>query len=474
MTTQAVRCDTCGADHPTGAGHVRRRGHTLCPSCVGLTQHRKKADQGLLLWLLFAATVVSWLIDTPNAIRYPLTSTSLIFVGAALITVVHEGGHAAAATLMGIRVRQVNIGVAGPVVASYTRGTFAVRFFLLPLAGSTALEPATRAFRTKHVIATAAGPLTAIALMAGFYVWQPASWAAAEFRDVVLLMSGFSLVANLLVPLPWLGNDAWSLWKIVTMGDQDVDLLGSIGEHDAVIRRLHDHITGDPLEPEQLEEIRRFFLERLERPGMDGPSRALKSSNLASVDLMTGRADLLEEADRLSTHAYETLAIPEIAAGRGSVLLAMGRDAEAVPLLERALPHLEGANADSIAAGLALAAVRGGDVFTARRYLGSIDDDLNTWAYREAHQVLGPVELRNLVSTYWSDGRSPTQVADMVRADAGAAAQLIARTVAEFVDIASDEELAALMTESSGTSVEAAKARGQLESLIEALTRRAA
>lgn len=469
MTTEAVRCDRCSAEHPTGAGYVRRRGRTLCGTCVAARKHRATREWGLLLWLLFVATAAAWIFDADDSVRFGLTNLSMVYIAGVLTTTVHESGHALAATTMGIRVREVVIGSGGPQILAIGRGLFQVRLLLLPIGGVTRLEPATRAVRTRHIVALVAGPLTELAMLALAWSWAPTEWPATQFRSSLLFMGAASILTNLLIPLPRLGNDGSKLWSLLTMPDDEVAVIAGMSRHDQIVRRLNAHVTGETLSVEELEEMRRFFVERLAQPGLPESSRALESSNLAAVDLILDRDVLRAEADELSRYAYEHLDLPEITAARGSVLVALGRDTEAVPLLERALPHLEGVHADSTRADLALAAIRSDDVFAARHHLAGIHGPLDTPQYSEARRLLGPAELRNVLSAYWGDERTPHDVAALVVRDAGPQSRLIGANIAAYLDSASHAELVSLMEESAGVTVEPDEAAEQLGALVDLL-----
>jgi hypothetical protein len=448
---------------------VRVKGRTLCGLCAAGDKTRQATRQGLIIWIVLIATAVAWLADSPPLLRAVLTYSSLIWLTGALLTLLHEAGHTLAALVLGVRVLGVDLGAEGPVIASLSSGQFTLRLRLFPIGGLTRLEPAKRAVRIRHVVIALAGPLTDLALIVAALTWHPAGWVMLAIKSDILFLGALSVLINLVIPLPGRGNDASHIWQLVTMADDEVDAMTGIGKHDEIVRLLNDHMTGEPLSETQLNEIRGFFLERLQHPGLSESARALESNNLAAVDLTIGRPDLLEEADELSRFAYEALPIPAVTSTRGSALVAMGRHAEGCALLERALPGLQSLSKDSTHANLALGALLVGDLFAARSHLGSIRTELNLPAYREALRLIGPAEIRNALTHYWTDERSAREVAALIADDAGPVALRIGSSISEALLRVPAAELADLFAELVGIGMSPDEAESQIGALAEGL-----
>lgn len=459
MPRQPVRCHACRTEHPTGAGYVRIKGRTLCGLCAAGDKTRQATRQGLLIWIVLIATAVSWATDSPPLLRALLTYSSLIWLTSALLTLLHEAGHTLAALALGVRVRGVDLGAEGPVIASLGKGAFTLRLRLFPIGGLTRLEPAKRAVRIRHVVIAAAGPLTDLALIVAALTWHPAGWVMLAIKSDILFLGALSVLINLVIPLPGRGNDASHIWQLLTMADDEVDAMTGISKHDEIVRLLNDHMTGEPLPEAQLDEIRAFFLERLQH----------RSNNLAALDLTIGRPDLVEEADEMSRFAYETLPIPEVTSTRGSVLVAMGRHGEGCALLERALPGLPSSSKDSTHANLALGALLMGDLFTARNHLSSIRTELNLPAYREALRLIGPAEIRNALTHYWTEQRSAPEVATLIADDAGPVALRIGSSISDALLQVPSADLAELFAELVGIGMSPDDARSQIGALAQEL-----
>ena len=171
MTNGPKRCHSCRTEHPTGVGFKRVRGNMLCGMCAARRKHRQAERSGAILWILFVATALAWVMDGPWALKSLLTVISLVWVVQVVIVILHELGHALAALLLGVRVRGIEFGRDGPVIFSLNMGDIAIRLRLLPLDGVTLLVPAQRDVRVRIIIFAAAGALTKVGLTAAAVTW---------------------------------------------------------------------------------------------------------------------------------------------------------------------------------------------------------------------------------------------------------------------------------------------------------------
>lgn len=99
--------------------------------------------------------------------------------------------------------------------------------------------------------------------------------------------------------------------------------------------------------------------------------RAVAANNLAYTDALTRKSELLPEADRYSAEARQILSwVPAIKGTRGTVLLELGRIAEAIPfLLEAMQKHDVPVNKAQSACWLAIAEASQGNLTAAQNYL---------------------------------------------------------------------------------------------------------
>jgi tetratricopeptide (TPR) repeat protein len=99
-------------------------------------------------------------------------------------------------------------------------------------------------------------------------------------------------------------------------------------------------------------------------------AHSLIKNNIAYADLLLGSRDLLDEADRYSLEAMGTLAWhPAIKGTRATVLAALGKFDEAVPLLRDVVKEHDSPRGKAAAAcWLAIAESKRGNMTIARAY----------------------------------------------------------------------------------------------------------
>ena len=466
---ELMQCYSCGATDPTGAGLTRKKGVVQCASCAAADEHRSAGRAGLFMWALIAGAALSWLTDALVPIRFILTSMSLIWIAGAALTLVHESGHAIAALAMGIRVRAINLGAGGPQMARLAIRSFTLRVFVIPVGGSTQFAPAKKIIRSRHLVAVLAGPLVELTALLLVWRWHPDGWVVEALRHHLLWLGAFSIVINLIIPLPHRGNDIYNIWKLLIAPDQEIEAIAGISEHDSLARRLNAHETHDPMSEAELAKARRFLQERLKLPGLTTEGRAIESSNLAAVNLMIGDPELLAEADELSVAAHSTYSHPAISANRGAVLVALERYEEAIPLMAAALPKLETGGLSTRAA-LALAALETGDLYNGRRHLAAIGQPLNSAYYRRALDLIGPAELANLITVYWTVGRSPSDIAGLITSDSQGMEPFIVDGLERALEAMSDDELAVAVLENRSSDVDPAAAREVVAAVVAELS----
>lgn len=388
------------------------------------------------MWGVVLLTIVALTLRLPpRLVALPLTMT-MAYVILAVSTTVHELGHAGAALAMRIRVRGIALGT-GPQLIALRRLRFTLSIHLIPFGGMTSLEPPRRALRSRHIAVTIAGPaletaavLTAIALVPSWLGW------------LIGYVWAFSFIGNVLLPLRWLGNDAWTFWRLLTMPDEEIGAIAETAAHDRDARLLNDMLHGIvAVDVTVVERIRGDMLARSAMPGNDPGMRALTLSNLAAIDLVLERGDLLAEADRASAEAMAVLPwVPEVASTRGSVLVALGHDTAARQLLEQVLAHAQSTAKEAAHANLALLAARRGDAFQTRLHLTESEPVAGLPAYRAAFALAGELELQ-VVLRYWHPGRDAASTALAIRGDAGSYAAMIGRALSHLVSSRDRSEL---------------------------------
>lgn len=96
------------------------------------------------------------------------------------------------------------------------------------------------------------------------------------------------------------------------------------------------------LELVEYDKARECFLKLLHRDSEQPLMRSLMMNNIAYTNALLGGDDLLKEADALSQEAMTAMGwMPAIRGTRGTVLVAMGRFEEALPLLHDSMSQAE-------------------------------------------------------------------------------------------------------------------------------------
>ncbi|HEY4417311.1 MAG TPA: hypothetical protein VGO57_16590, partial [Verrucomicrobiae bacterium] len=125
------------------------------------------------------------------------------------------------------------------------------------------------------------------------------------------------------------------------------------------------------IELTEYEKAREGFSKLLERADNPPMMQALFQNNLAYLNALIGRADLLAEADELSQKTLATIGWhPSIKGTRGTVLLALGKPDEAIPLLLAAMQEqVEITNKAQNACWISMAEARRGNLTESKKFL---------------------------------------------------------------------------------------------------------
>ena len=304
---------------------------------------------------------------------------TLLFIEMA--TLPHELGHALMAHALGCRVFSVTAGVGPRILERTVRG---VRFRLhaYPFGGFTVTVPrGRRFFRFKQFVVVAAGPAVNGLLVAGALLLgrdlEGGGIVEGPRPALALLVANTVLLVGNLIPLRAASpagvvpNDGLALLKLpFTKASAVTEALvaryaleadacrerNSLQEARSWAERGLGEFPGAPVLHLSLgftlvlsgdcEGARRQFLACAEAKDVAPALRALALNNAAWVDAVTAPNDRLEEADRLSQDALETLGfIPALKGTRGAVLVALGRHDEGAALLRDVL---RGSSADEL------------------------------------------------------------------------------------------------------------------------------
>lgn len=383
-----VRCESCGASSTSGAGYARVRDRRVCPRC--LSAERARATRPLLYMLVAMGGVAAiWAALSPRATG-PMLLVQLVTTVVAMFIAapIHEVGHAALGRLAGLTVHAIDIGSGTPRLKRRVFGV-PVTIRTVPIGGLTlASHGEVRGYRRRQLLYILGGPLanllTALALSTALpplgridltHGWQPlfaltaanvimgfgnlVPFVATSERGRIPTDGAAILALPFLTPAAIVARTTvhWALvaHARLTAGDRAgaraaFEMGLARDPRSALLRNdLADLLMREGRLEEAQRELRQVVADadaaRSHSHGglqADAVVRAIAQQNLALVDVLLGRPELLEEADRASLDALaERSYSPHARAVRGLVLAARGRHDEGRALATPALDELD-------------------------------------------------------------------------------------------------------------------------------------
>jgi len=408
-----MKCDSCGLESdldqafsPTWKSFLSfQKPLHFCPPCLG------KRQAAVSDWaLLFVAVMSVLAIFMALTIAKPSDRTMLLACGCLIVflplaTVLHELAHAVAGKVLGMRLFSVSYGSSGRVLYRLRLLNCVVEIRRSLEGGLTRAAPrSTRWLRLRWGLVVAAGPL-ANTILGVAALLVPLRSPAVEtmvqsFALANLLMVGIALwpwkhaTATGVIPsdglalltIPFASGRLFQQKHAAYFVLEGIECLRKkdYGGAEAWAQKGLREYPGDVrnrsilgvalLSLGRFDEARSLFLELAESdepPANEPQNKAIFLNAIAWADLLTGDANLLEEADRYSQQAMR--ATPWVAAikgTRGSVLVTLGRLDEGMRLLEQAIhEHDENDNKALNACFLAIGFKKAGDVVASQRYL---------------------------------------------------------------------------------------------------------
>ncbi len=408
----ALRCDRCGVESPLEQAFVKKLGlphletRISCPSCVD--KRTTAFVKGLLLFFALCGGV-GVLLVLVSALRFWRFLFLNLFVFGVLYVLsvfAHECAHALAARLLGMRVFSVSIGC-GRVVHRQVAGETVIELKQYPLGGVTLAVPTEAdSYRIKMSVMVGSGPLVNFLLV----VVATAIVMRGYLPVGHLLVFHQLLVGNLCMLLDalWprkiqvggmqIPNDGLALLQLRSLSESDIqerlawrfcleglkcrEVKRFVEAEQWCRRGLASHpgnllllnVWGVTLlDLGKSEEAREAFSGILRSENLDSGVRSVILNNIASADLLIGRPELLDEADKYSAEAYKQVPwAAQVRGTRGAVLVECGRIGEGLSLLKESA----GANEDprgeaAVACYIALGEMRRENRAEARKYLES-------------------------------------------------------------------------------------------------------
>jgi tetratricopeptide (TPR) repeat protein len=375
---------------------LRQQGRFCCLECAGA----------------FPAATTSWLWGWVTAVVF-LAATSLILVPAggrdgwppltalfylllgAPLSALHEFGHLVAAKLAGLDVTAITLGRGRPLWTGRVCGVYLALCRDFPIGGGEIFAGTSdpRWMRSRRWLFIFGGPAANALLLLGcvavFGLLPPArmsSWS--ECLVFALVVANLMMLFTNLWPRRGRGNfgpvrsDGWWLGTIPFAKPATVDswIEAYFAASSIIARRFRDrpaaiawcrrgldrlphsfnllycqavHLIGE----ERDIEAQALLEDLLARPDITDTQALTVKNSIAYSIFQAADPGRIEVADRYSSDAVDAIPFsPYFAGTRGAVLLTLGRTAEALPLLEKALKkHTEDWALANVSAMLAMA-----------------------------------------------------------------------------------------------------------------------
>ncbi len=411
----SAKCDRCGVETTFDASFFKERKSfsktilTYCPTCWLKRQH--SAAQ----WV-FLSNLGLGALGLVLTLAWPEVGAGRVFINGfffqvflTLTILPHELGHAWMARLLGVRVLKIYVG-SGKTLFTVRWFGFDVEFRAVPIGGLVvAAHRSIKWLRAKQFAFVLAGPVVNLLLAAAVWPIIDADqlWSFRPMGQGLQLGLTF-FYANLavLVENLWPHNVATSFGAFPSDGKQLLVTLSLSREK----RELHHalsfameaavcHHRGDyagarswlekglALYPDnetllswqgvvgldlgEYQKARECFLKILQRDRKQPMMRPLMLNNIAYANALLGGDELLREADEFSQEAMTAMSwMPAVRGTRGTVLAAIGRLDEALPMLHDAMAQANSANHKaSNACMVSMVEARRGNLDVARNYL---------------------------------------------------------------------------------------------------------
>jgi len=339
-----------------------------CLACLAFAD-LKESQKSNVLDLILPAIFFTVVLHIFGVYQVVLFAIQLFFL-LHLAIWVHEYGHYIANRIIGEKVRLVTLG-SGPVLTVIRLEQILITIGIYPSSGSVMSEFKSKTnFRKKYFFMVLAGPMSNL-LMAGaavFYMNQSDQLLSPLVTDLLklwILINIFLGILNLIPSTEFEGlgftlNDGALLRKIPSWTDEDINKhIGMAQGVSAEIEFLYGDkdiaraIAIDAIESGQNPQIYSGILatsartreefeyaviqnrKALDMIDQEDEITAMVRNNLAYSAFCLGDASLLEEADKQSQRAMDTLPMSlAVRSTRGSILIASGQYEAGLELVE--------------------------------------------------------------------------------------------------------------------------------------------
>lgn len=407
-----MKCELCGLESELDAAFIKPRKaigspqKVMCPSCWVRWNNSRRLKGLVVLAILGACGFVLHWVAPDDLIGQFLVNFFLFFVFLVLTILPHELGHALVGRALGWNVQQIVVGLGKSLFKVRLAGML-FDFRSLPVAAVTWIAPNdTGWLRPKWFLIVLAGPLVNLLMALVVIVSFGGSLCPLDLdfmptpARLFVWANGWVLFINL---WPWQPKASFG---VLTDGGQLLQLLSFSKKSIARLQALHYSFEamasrersddaaarswcekGLALFPENVhllnlsaitcldeakyEQAREMFLKLLANDRLRQNERAIYLNNLAYADGLSGNPAWLAEADAYSRDAYTLLPwVPAVVGTRGTVLVALGKFEEGLPLLQKSMEdaHAPRNKADN-ACHIAMAYTQAGKRDEATKYL---------------------------------------------------------------------------------------------------------
>jgi hypothetical protein len=410
-----AKCDRCGVETNCDASFFKARKSfsklvlTYCPTCW-LKRHHSAVKWVFLSNLGLGALGLALVLVWPE-VRAGRVFINLFFIEIFLMLTIlpHELGHAWMARLLGMRVFKIYVG-SGKTLFSVKLFGFDAEFRAVPMGGLVvATHRSIQWLRAKQLAFVLAGPVVNLLLAAAAWPFLDPEqlWSFLPMGQGVQLGLTF-FYANLAILFEslWPHNVATVFGALPSDGKQlfltfflthekrelhhamnfamEVHSCHERGDYEGARSWLEKGLALYPdnetllnwdgiigLELMEYEKARECFMKLLHHDSKQPLMRPLMQNNIAYTNALLGGDELLKEADEFSQAAMTAMSwMPAVRGTRGTVLVAMGRIEEALPMLHDAMVQADSPpHKASNACMISIAEARRGNFDVARNYL---------------------------------------------------------------------------------------------------------
>jgi len=408
------KCGDCGCESEVGEAFRKQKASLsgqptmLCPECWSTEYIAMSKMSFGIFGISFVVGVIFLYFDPSNFFAALLINIVLLYVFMLTTVVPHELGHALAGRLLGYDVFRVIIGYGNVLFKRRFLGC-EWEFRPFPLGGVAVIATrSSRFFRLRRFVMLLAGPLVNVIFIVLLFWILPTAGSLGSHSlhgvapDIDFFLANALLLGMNLFPYKIttaagvIENDGLALITVPFCKRKKVEehlaAYYFLASHELSRQRLYEQAVrvceeGLGLYPDagqlrtqlgvaflalnEFETARSSFTELLACKDIKPGQKMIILNNIAYTNLLSGKTDLAEEANRYSEEAYKNIPwVPAVKGTRGAVLVETGRVDEGLVLLREAYEAYSEPEGKALnAAHIALGEMLRGNIEEGTRYL---------------------------------------------------------------------------------------------------------